>query len=59
MNENIYQLYKQIMKRKLNAIDEIKTLEEAKVIITMMTGNAYLDSLPYLIMSELEKEKIK
>ena len=57
MNKNIYQLYKQIMKRKLDAIDEIKTLEDAKLIITMITGNAYLNSLPYLIMSELEKEK--
>ena len=58
MKTEIYQKYKQIMKRKLNAVDEIKTLEEAKEIINLMTGNTYLNSLPYLIISELEREKI-
>lgn len=56
MKTEIYQKYEQIMKRKLNAIDEIKTLEEAKTIIALMIGNTYLNSLPYLIMSELEQE---
>lgn len=52
MNKDIYGLYKQIMKRKPNAIDEIETLEEAKEIIKMITGNLYLNSTMYQVMYE-------
>lgn len=40
-------LYKRIMKRDTKAIDEIKTLEEAKEIIKMMACNAYLTHQAY------------
>ena len=42
MTGEIYGLYKRIMKKDPKAIDEIKTLEEAKEIIKMMTSNVYL-----------------
>lgn len=37
MSDRIYGLYKRIMKRDPNAINEIETLEEAKEIIKMLT----------------------
>lgn len=40
---NIYGLYKRIMKHDPKAIDEIESLEEAKEIIKMITGNVYLN----------------
>lgn len=42
--EEICGLYKRIMKRDPNAIEEIQTLDEAKEIIKMMVENAYLFS---------------
>lgn len=39
--DNIYGLYKKIAKRDPKAIDEIKTLEEAKEIIKMLVGSAH------------------
>ena len=39
MANNIYSLYKRIMKRDPKAIDEIETLEEAKEIIKMLVGS--------------------
>ena len=37
--KNIYELYKRIMKHDPKAIDDIQTLDEAKEIIKMLTGN--------------------
>jgi adenine C2-methylase RlmN of 23S rRNA A2503 and tRNA A37 len=42
-----YGLYKRIMKHDQKAIDEIETLEQAKEIIKMMTGNVYLNGEIY------------
>lgn len=42
-----YGLYKRIMKHDPKAIDEVETLEEAKEIIKMMTGNVYLNGEAY------------
>lgn len=39
MADNIYGLYKKIVKRDPKAIDEIETLEEAKEIIKMLVGS--------------------
>lgn len=50
--EEKYKLYKRIMKRDPNAIDEIKTLEDAKEIIKMITGNVYLHGKIYQIIQE-------
>lgn len=47
MGNKNYGLYKRIMKRDPFAIDEIKTLEQAKEIIKMMTGNVYLGGKVY------------
>lgn len=44
---NIYSLYKRIMKRDPKAVDDINTLEEAKEIIKMITGNIYLNGELY------------
>ena len=41
MADNIYGLYKKIAKRDPKAIDEIKTLEEAKEIIKMLVSSAH------------------
>ena len=51
MND-IYKLYKQIMKNKPNAIDNIKTLDEAKEIIKLITGNVYLNNKIYEMLNE-------
>lgn len=47
-----YGLYKRIMKQDPGAIDEIKTLEEAKDIIKMMAGNVYLNGEIYQTIKE-------
>lgn len=52
-----YGLYKRIMKRDPKAIDEIETLEEAKEIIKMMTGNVYLNGEVYNQMSSYFAEQ--
>ena len=50
--KNIYGLYKRIMKRDPKAIDAIASLEEAKDIIKMMTGNIYFGSEVYRTMDD-------
>lgn len=40
--DKMYGLYKRIMKHDLKAVDEIESLDEAKKIIKMITGNTYL-----------------
>lgn len=47
MYNRIYDIYKRIMKRDPKAIDDIESLEEAKEIISMMTGNVYLNGEIY------------
>lgn len=42
-----YGLYKRIMKRDIAAIGDIYTLEEAREIISMMSGNVYLNGELY------------
>lgn len=57
-SDNIYKLYKKIMKCYPGAIDEIETLDEAKEIINMITGNAHLyGSEFYKIMNEIYGHK--
>lgn len=43
MYNRICDIYKRIMKRDPKSIDDIESLEEAKEIISMMTGNVYLN----------------
>ena len=47
MFDKVCNLYKRIMKHDADAINEIKTLEEAKEIIEMMACNAYLTYQTY------------
>lgn len=47
MQDRKYGLYKRIMKHDPKAIDEVESLEEAKEIIKMMTGNVYLNGEIY------------
>lgn len=55
VNENnIYGLYKHIMKHTPNAIDKINTLDEAKQIIKMITGNIYINGKVYELL-ELDR----
>lgn len=42
MNNRIYEIHKRIMKQDCTAIDDIKTLDEAKQIISMMTNNIFV-----------------
>ena len=49
---NIYGLYKRIMKHDQKAVDDIQTLDEAKEIIKMITGNVYLNGEIYEILKE-------
>lgn len=51
-----YATYKAIMKHHQNAMDEIHTLEEAKDIISMITGNIYLNGEIYQMEQELKTE---
>jgi hypothetical protein len=44
------------MKRDPKAIDEIETLEEAKEIISMITGNVYLHSEVYQLNSKIVEQ---
>ena len=53
MDKNIYSLYKRIMKHDPKAIDEISSLEEAKDLIKMITGNIYLNGLTYQVEQEM------
>ena len=49
---NIYGLYKRIMKHDTKAVDDIQTLDEAKEIIKMITDNVYLNGEIYEILKE-------
>lgn len=59
MSDRKYGLYKRIMKRDPRAIDEIETLEEAKEIIKMITGNVYLHGVTYNLMQECKDKYTK
>lgn len=50
--DDVYKL-KRIMKFDSKAIDDIQTLDEAKEIIKMITGNVYLDGEIYEILKEM------
>lgn len=50
---NIYDLYKRIMKHDSKAVDDIQTLDEAKGIIKMITGNVYLNGKIYEMLKEV------
>lgn len=52
MGNRKYELYKRIMKRDPKAIDEIETLDEAKEILKMITGNVYLNGEIYNLQQE-------
>lgn len=52
MTDRKYVLYKRIMKNDPRAIDEIESLEEAKEIIKMMAGEAYLNEKIYQLIKE-------
>ena len=49
---SIYNLYKRIMKHDPKAVDDIQTLDDAKEIIKMITGNVYLNGEIYEILKE-------
>ena len=49
---SIDELYKYIMKHDLKVVDDIQTLDEAKEIIKMITGNVYLNGEIYEILKE-------
>ena len=59
MSDKKYRLYKRIMKRDPKAIDEIETLEEAKEIIKMITGNVYLNGEIYQMEQEFVESNIE
>jgi hypothetical protein len=59
LNAEKYGLYKRIMKHDLKAIEEIETLEEAKELIRMITGNPYLHSEVYQIETKDMIDKLK
>lgn len=54
-----YSLYKRVMKRDINAIADIHTLEEAREIISMMSGNVYLNGELFQFENDEMKEKLK
>ena len=49
---SIDKLYKRIMKHDPKVVDDIQTLDEAKEIIKMITGNVYLNGEIYEILKE-------
>lgn len=51
MND-IYSLYKRIMKNDQKVVNDIQTLDEAKEIIKMITDNFYLNGEIYEILKE-------
>lgn len=59
MSDRKYGLYKRIMKHDLKAIDEIETLEDAKEIIKMITGNAYLNGEVYQLTQDFVENNIE
>ena len=54
MDNIIYCICKRIMKRDPKAIDEIKSLDEAKEIISMIVGNFYLHGEVYRMDQEMK-----
>lgn len=54
---NIYGLYKQIMKKNPDAINKINTLEEAKQILGMITGNVYINEEIYESLDKICKKQ--
>ena len=52
MDNKNYGLYKRIMKRDPKAIDEIETLDDAKEILKMITGNVYLNGEIYSLQQD-------
>lgn len=59
MSDKKYGLYKRIMKRDSKAIDEIETLEEAKEILKMITGNVYLNGEIYQMEQEFVENNME
>lgn len=59
MVDNIYGLYKRIMKHDSKAIDEIESLQQAKEIIKMITGNVYLNGEIYQIEQKFIESNIE
>lgn len=59
MSDKKYGLYKRIMKHDPKAIDEIETLEEAKEIIKMITGNVYLNGEIYQMKQEFVESNME
>lgn len=57
MQDRKYNLYKRIMKHDLKAIDEIESLEEAKEILQMMSGNVYLNGKVYNMIDNILNRK--
>ena len=49
---SVDKLYKRIMKHDPKVVDDIQTLDEAKEIIKMITGNVYLNGEIYEILKE-------
>ena len=54
---NIYGLYKQVMKNKPDAIDKINTLDEEKQILKMITGNIYINGKIYESLDKICKKQ--
>lgn len=54
---NIYGLYKQIIKNKPDAIDKINTLDEAKQILKMITENIYINGKIYESLDKICKKQ--
>lgn len=57
--ENTYGLYKRIMKHDIKAVDDIHTLEDAKEIIKMISGNVYLNGEMYQLQQEYMEHNCK
>lgn len=57
MQDRKYNLYKRIMKHDIKAIDEIESLEEAKEILQMMSGNVYLNGKVYNMIDNILNRK--
>ena len=54
---NVYGLYKQIIKNKPDAIDKINTLDEAKQILKMITENIYINGKIYESLDKICKKQ--
>lgn len=57
MQDRKYNLYKRFMKHDIKAIDEIESLEEAKEILQMMSGNVYLNGKVYNMIDNILNRK--